>query len=576
MKRKPDFAGWVTKNDIQCSDGVIIRRDAFKHNDGTKVPLVWQHKHNDPLNVIGHILLHNRDEGVYGYGFLNGTEQGQSAKELLKHGDIDAMSIAANRIQRKGANVIHGNIFEVSLVLSGANPGATIEKVMVHSDEDDEFYEVPDEAIIYPDTVIHTDIEYEEGGSEMDNEELEHEEESEKTIGDVLKTLTDEQMAAVESLLANALADEEEPDESEEESVQQSDIIEEDESMKRNVFDGTMEQEEVITHGELNEVLTAAVNSHGKLKDAMIEHGITNIELLFPDAKYNTSEPQIYKDPNTNASKIIGGVKKVPFSKIKNLVADFTDEEARARGYIKGKEKVEQVFDLLTRSTSPQTIYKKQKLDRDDIVDITDFNIVAFIQKEMRFMLEEELARAILVGDGRQKTSPDKIKEEHIRPIINDDDFYAVKKTTASAAKAIEDIIKAMADYRGSGMPSLYAHPNFIADLKLLKANDGRFLFGDIPTEAAIASRLGVRELVPTTFMPADKFIIVNLADYTVGATKGGEVTTFDDFDIDFNQYKYLIETRCSGALLTPMSALVFTVVGEAQGQPAPAPVGDK
>lgn len=554
-KEDYDFAGWVTKNDIRCTDGVVIKHDAFKDNDQKKVPLVWNHNHSEPANVLGHVILHNQDKGVYGYGYLNNSEEAKHAKEMIQHGDISAMSIGANKIQKQGQNVVHGRIYEVSLVLAGANPGALIESVVTHSDAGDE-----ESGIIFTGNLIHSadDI--------LDH--AEGEEDMPKTIGDILDTLTEEQMSAVEALIANVVEDE---------GIEQSDEIEEDEdeeqetdkggvTMKHNVFNGPAptEKETVLQHSDIQAIFKDA-QKMGSLKEAVLEHGITNIEILFPDATVVSGAPFIYRDKRTAAQAIVGAIHKSPFSKVKTIIADLTEDSARARGYIKGAEKFEQVFSLLTRTTEPQTIYKKQKLDRDDIIDITDFNVVGFINTEMRFMLTEEIARAVLVGDGRDIASADKIKSDKIRPIISDADLYTLKADIDTPLAVIdvtvvEGIIKAMGEYEGSGSPSMYVHPSTVADLRLLRATDGHFLFGDIPSKEAIAARLGVGEIVETTIIPAKSFLITNLSDYTLGATKGGEVTTFDDFDIDYNQYKYLIETRLSGALTQPKSALYVTV----------------
>lgn len=585
---KYDFAGWVTKNDIVCSDGVVIKHNAFAINDGQKVPLVWNHDHSSPDNTLGHMILHNRDEGVYGYGFFNDTENGRGAKELLKHGDICAMSIGANKIKKQGNNVVHGRIFEVSLVLAGANPGAMIDEIVTHSEDD------TSEAIIYNGMLIHSadsELEHDdpEGGTKVDPEENkapQPEEGKEKTVGEVLDTLNDEQMAAVETLLANAVGDdgeEEEPPAPED----NNDPEDGGEEMKHNVFEGKDPKETSLLHAkkaELNAAIAdAAKNGKGTLKDiiaetlgdqseelahsvdAELQHGITNIETLFPDATSVTNAPVVFGPHNTEAEKIVNGVKKVPFARIKSHFADMTEDEARAKGYIKGNEKKEQFFSVVQRETYPQTIYKKQKLDRDDIIDITDFDIVPFINAEMRQMLNEELARAILVGDGRDNSSADKIKEDKIRPIISDNDTFVIKATFKQPADFLEAIVMNIADLRGSGNYTMYVDPKLISQVRLLKGTDGRFLSGKLPSLAELAADFGVNSIVPTEIMSGKGALIVNLNDYNLGANKGGQVTTFDDFDIDFNQYKYLIETRVSGALVLPKSALVLT-----QDQAAP------
>lgn len=584
--KKYDFAGWVTKNDVLCSDGVVIKHDAFSGNAGTTVPLVWEHDSNTPSNVLGHVELSNENQGVYGYGFFNDTDEANHAHSLIEHGDISAMSIAANHVQRasNGHDVIHGNIYEVSLVLAGANPGALIDTVVKHSDTGD-----TESGIIYTGNLIHSAddvLTKKEEDSDMKPDDEKNQQaqpsddntEDNKTIAEVYDTLTDEQKTAVAALIGMAVqsdpedddADTEEaPSDNKDEEAAPTNDEKEEKQMKHNVFESGA-QGEVLTHSDRNDILADA-KSLGTLKDSIIKHSITNVEELFPEAKNITGVPVLYHKGQGNADKIVSGVSKSPFSRVKTFVADLTPATARAKGYIKGKEKLEEVFPILTRSTEPQTVYKKQKLDRDDVVDITDFDVVAWINGEMREMLNEEIARAILVGDGREVTAEDKIKETNIRPILTDDDLYTVKKEAPDVASLIEVIIKAMADYQGSGVPSLYINPHTLADLKLLKATDGRFLFGDIPSDAAIATRLGVKEIVPTTFLAEGQMVLVNLSDYTVGSTKGGEVTSFDDFDIDFNQYKYLIETRLSGALTIPHSAIAVTVAASAENPDAEA-----
>ena len=556
-KKDYDFAGFVTKNDTLCSDGVVIKHGAFQGNDDQTVPLVWNHDHSDPMNVLGKIILHSVDTGVYGYGQFNDTPEGRNAKLMVQHGDISAMSIAANRIKRQGQNVVGGKIFEVSLVLAGANPGALIETVMNHSDDKGE------EAIIYPGTLIHSsdDVIEEDKPEEeivVNPEDKPAQPETnidpDLTVGDVLDTLDEQQMAAVEAVIGAAL-DDQQPETNDEGDEGE---------MAHNVFEG-QNQEDVLMHSDLNELLEDA-KEMGSWKAAVqsapedIQHSITNIETLFPDAKTLTDTPFLYKEQGTSAQEIVSGIRKSPFSRVKTIIADLTDDQARAKGYIKGREKLEQIFDILHRETVPQTVYKKQKLDRDDIVDITDFDIVNFVNGEMRVMLDEEIARAALVGDGRAAGAEDKIKEVNIRPIFTDDELYTIKKTATGAGDLIEVIIKALAEYQGAGQPSLYLNPALLAEFRLLKDKEGRYLFGDIPSPESMAARLGVSKIVSTTFLTPEQALVVNLSDYTFGATKGGEVTTFDDFDIDFNQYKYLIETRLSGALATPKSAIAITI----------------
>ena len=575
-KRKYDFAGWVTKNDILCADGVVIKHDAFKHNDGEKVPLVWNHDYNNPTNVLGHIVLENRDIGVYGYGFFNETDEAQNAKEMIRHGDISSMSIGARKIKRMGNDVIHGRIYEVSLVLSGANPGAMIETVVRHSDDG----EYTEEGIIHTGTLIHSSddiLEPTEG--EVDNLKDKTEDKTEteaKTIGDVVDTMNDEQKEALYALVGMAAegTDAEEGDDKAEEGDNKK---EDDELVKHNVFNPgastPAQQEEVLMHS-LNEALEYAKDKEITLKEAMshmvkndesdtLQHGINSIELLFPEAQQiGGNEPQLIRNQHTAYQEILNGVKKSPFARVKSLWADLTEDEARAKGYITGNFKKEEFFSLIKRETYPTTIYKKQKLDRDDIVDITDFNVVNFLNKEMRFMLEEEIARAILVGDGRDVGDEDKINEDRIIPIIKDNDFFTVRKTYTGVDDLPEVVLKAKKEYRGSGSPKMYMDPALLIDLKLRKKENGEYLFGKVLTDAEIAAELGVSQIVETTWMEGKGILLVNLNDYQVGTNKGGEITNFDDFDIDFNQYKYLTETRLSGALVQPKSAFHFAPSG--------------
>ena len=559
-----DFAGWVTKNDIVCADGVVIKHDAFKHNDGEKVPLVWNHDYNNPTNVLGHIILHNMDQGVYGYGFFNKTQEAMNAKEMVKHGDISSMSIGARKIKRRGNDVIHGKIYEVSLVLSGANPGAMIETVVKHSDDGDLESE---EGIIYTGNLIHSadDIikhEESEGDTKVDKEEKK----TEETIGDVVETMNDKQKEALYALIGMAV---------EATDAEESDNTKEDEKVKHNVFNNDTQgnQEEVLVHS-LNHALEFAKENEITLKEAMsymvendegdtLQHGINSIDMLFPEAKQiGGNEPQLIRNQHTAYQTILNGVKKSPFARVKSLWADLTEDEARAKGYITGNFKKEEFFSLIKRETYPTTIYKKQKLDRDDIVDITDFNVVNFLNKEMRFMLEEEIARAILVGDGREVGDDDKINEDRIIPIIKDNEFFTVRKEYTGVDDLPEVMLKAKKEYRGSGAPALYMDPALLIDLKLRKKDNGEYLFGKVLSNAEIAAELGASKIVETTWMEGKGALLVNLNDYQVGTNKGGQITNFDDFDIDFNQYKYLTETRLSGALVQPKSAFHFAPTG--------------
>lgn len=541
---KFDFSGYATKNDLKCADGRTIRHNAFKENDGQTVPLVWQHVHNTPDNVLGHALLENREDGVYTYCKFNDTPAGKNAKLLVQHGDITALSIFANKLIQKGTNVIHGAIREVSLVLSGANPGALIDNLSIaHSDGS--YADSEEEAIIYT-------------GLEISTDDLEHAEDNQngsKTVQDVFNTLNEEQKNVVYAMLAEVI------DGDLEHSNNKGGN-----NMKRNVFDQDLEQDQdtVLSHDQMKAIVEDAVK-YGSFRDSFMAHtqeyGIENIDFLFPDAKLVTNPPEWIKRDTSWVSGVLGGVKKTPFSRIKSMAADITADEARAKGYIKGTQKLEEVFPLLKRVTTPTTIYKKQKLDRDDIIDITDLDVVAWMKMEMRMMLDEEIARVILIGDGREVTDPDKISEDNIRPIAYDNDLYSHKVTVApniSGATLIETMIRNRKHYKGSGTPTLYTTDQILIDLLLIKDKIGRRLYN---TEAELASALRVKEIVVVEVMeskPSLLGIFVNLNDYTLGADKGGQISMFDDFDIDFNQYKYLMETRISGTLTRPKSALVF------------------
>ena len=546
---KYDFSGWATKNNIRCSDGRTIIKDAFAHNDGKRVPLVWNHQHNDPLNCLGHAILENRDEGVYAYGFFNDSVPGIQAKTLVEHGDVTSLSIYANQLKQDGNNVLHGEILELSLVLAGANSGAKIENVIVHG-VDGYDVELDDEAQIYmyePIVLSHAEEE------EKPKEEKKVAEEKEKTVQDVFDELTEEQKNVVYALIGAALEGKDEEDEGEEE-------------VKHNVFDNETNSQDVLSHSEMTAII-ADGKRYGTLKESALQHGIENIEYLFPEAKNVNNVPDFIQRDQGWVSKVMNGVHHTPFSRIKSMHADITGDEARALGYIKGNLKKEEVFGLLKRSTTPQTVYKKQKLDRDDVIDITDFDVVAWLKSEMRMMLNEELARAFLFGDGRSAGTDDKINEGNIRPIVKDTqaDLYAYYANVTAGADAdataknlIRAAIKARVDYRGSGNPTLFIGADMLSDMLLLEDGFGHALY---PTEAALATKLRVKEIVevPDEIIPNDFYgVIVNLNDYYVGADKGGAVSMFDDFDIDYNQQKYLIETRCSGALVKPKSAIVL------------------
>ena len=558
---KYDFSGWATRNNIKCSDGRTIRKNAFKDNDGQTVPLVWNHSHNDPTNVLGHALLENRDQGVYAYCTFNNSELGQTAKELVEHGDVTSLSIYANKLQQNGGDVIHGAIREVSLVLAGANPGAYIDSVMIHGEESDE------EAVIF----TGENISLSHAENKLQPEEKLEEEKTmpnEKTLQDVFDELTEEQKNVVYALIGQALEDA---------GVNGKD--EGDNEMKQNVFDNDeMNSGNVLSHSDMMDIISDA-KRYGSMKDSFLAHtqnyGIENVDFLFPDPETLDVPPTFIQRDMTWVQKVMNGVHHTPFSRIKSLFADITADEARAKGYIKGKMKKEEVFTLLKRTTTPTTIYKKQKMDRDDVVDITDFDVIAWLKKEMRLMLDEEIARAILIGDGRLSSSDDKINETNVRPILTDDDLYTVKAnvtvgsdaTGSEKAKAfIDAVIRSRKEYKGSGSPTLFTTEDMVTECLLLEDSIGHKLY---KSEAELATTLRVKEIVTVEVMEGvqDKNshdvagIVVNLADYNVGADKGGAVNMFDDFDIDYNQQKYLIETRCSGALVKPYSAIALAFV---------------
>lgn len=570
MEEKFDFCGWASKNNLRCSDGRIIRKDAFKHNDGETVPLVWNHDHTDPYRIVGHARLENREEGVYAYCKLNDTDLGKTARIYVEHGDITQMSIYANQLQQQGDNVIHGSIREVSLVLAGANPGAYIESIVKHGDESDE------EAVIYTGediTLIHSEeaaTEEEEVVSHADEstENTSTEEttsEKEETIADVFNTFSEKQKTVVYAMIDQAL---------EEGAKNKND--EGDESMKHNVFDQTTEtNENVLSHDAMNTIIADA-KRYGSLKESFLAHaqeyGIENIDYLFPEAKTLNNPPEFIKRDTGWVNEVMGAVHHTPFSRIKSMFADITEDDARAKGYIKGNLKKEEVFSLLKRTTTPTTIYKKQKLDRDDVVDITDFDVIAWLKTEMRMMLDEEIARAILIGDGRLASSDDKINEDNIRPVIKDSELYTVRTVVNVAHGATDDdkakatikaAVKARKNYKGSGTPTLYTTEDFLTNALLLEDTQGHRLYKN---ESDVAAAMRVSKIVTVPVMEGVKGpngkdligVIVNLKDYNVGADKGGAINMFDDFDIDYNQQKYLIETRCSGALIKPYSAIVL------------------
>ena len=597
-----DFSGWATRNDVKCSDGRTIRQDAFKDDDQQIVPLVWQHDHDSPLNVLGHAMLENRPEGVYAYGKFNNTDEALHAKELVNCGDITSLSIYANKLrQSTQGDVLHGRIREVSLVLTGANPEAKIDHLTItHSDGQ---YE--DEAIIYSGLDFMVDeLQHEDSSAESVAEEdqtLEHKEEAkmakeEKTIGEVFDTLNDEQKDAVYAVIAMAI-DESKDGKGDSDAVKHSDN-EGDDYMKYNAFDQQSAVEDnkaVLSHAEQGEIIGLAKKGKTSLKDTFLEHAYAEgaygiqartddantygIDMLFPEYKNLNNPPEWIKRDTDWVTKVMSGIHHSPFSRIKSQFADIRDDEARAKGYLKAHPKKEEVFTLLKRTTDPQTIYKKQKLDRDDVIDITDFDVVAWIKSEMRLMLDEEIARAILVGDGRLTNDDDHIAHNHVRPIWLDDALYTIRKSVTVDADAdaaiiadatIEAAIRARKDYKGTGNPTFFTTADVLTDMLLLKDGMGRRLYN---TVSELATALRVSSIVEVPVMEGLKRtvgegasakeypllgIIVNLADYNVGADKGGAINLFDDFDIDYNQMKYLIETRISGALIKPFSAIAL------------------
>ena len=650
MEKKYDFSGWATKANLKCSDGRIIRQNAFEECDGMTVPLVWNHQHNKPEEVLGHALLENREDGVYAYCSFNDTDAAQNAKLLVQHGDVNQLSIYANKLKQQGCNVIHGVIREVSLVLAGANPGAYIDSVMMHGDDSFE------EGIIYTDELIediapleHAEntkkgeekmaeetkkpeeakpetkddgeetvadvfntltekqknavyaligqaieeasgegdnkkeakMEHSNCGFKDDKKELEHakeESDKEETVADVFDTLSEKQKTVVYALIGQAL--EEASNEGDEDY--EDDEIEGGDNMKHNVFENDTNDQEVLTHADMEEIMADA-KRNGSLKDAVLQHGIEKIEYLFPDAQAIDKVPGFIKREDTWVTEIMNTVHHTPFSRIKSVFADITEADARAKGYIKGNLKAEEVFTLLKRITTPTTIYKKQKLDRDDVVDITDFDVVAWLKTEMRMMLDEEIARAVLVGDGRSSSSNDKINEQNIRPIWTDDDVYTVKALVELAADATDDAkakafiratIKSRKNYKGSGNPVMFMSEDMLTNCLLLEDTNQRVIYDTIDK---LATALRVKKIVPVPVMEnltrtvgakthELAGIYVNMMDYNIGADKGGAVNMFDDFDIDYNAQKYLIETRCSGALTVPFSAVAVEFVTDTVG----------
>ena len=627
--KKYDFGGWATKNDLKCTDGRTIRRDAFKDCDGAKVPIVWSHIHNDPEMVLGHAILENRPEGVYAYGYFNDTPKGELAKKLVAHGDIESLSIWANQLKQKSGDVLHGVIKEVSLVTAGANPGAFIDSLLLaHGAEG--YEESDDEAIITTGEFLdlfHADKEDDEEDKEEEptdkaeeketKDEMKAEEkpskgdqkmaeekkvnsnpktEDDETVEDVFNTLTDKQKTVVYALIGEALKDAGVDEDKEDEGDK--------EDMKHNVFEGAERNGNYLSHEDMSMIFSDAKRL-GSLKDAVESHleggvlahaddeedvwastenmdyGVAGLNYLFPDARAINNVPEFVRRDNDWVKVVMDGTHHTPFSRIKSVFANITEDEARAKGYIKGRMKKNEVFSLLKRSTDPQTIYKKQKMDRDDVLDITDFDVVAWLKAEMRMMLDEEIARAVLIGDGRLPSDDDHIKEDHIRPIATDKDLYTIKAAVAAGSSSedlaknmIKAAIRARKDYKGSGQPIMFTSEALLTEMMLLEDGLGHPLYVD---EAALARRMRVSRIVPCPVLDnytidgkAVYGIIVNLNDYNIGADKGGEVNMFDDFDIDYNQQKYLIETRISGALIRPYSAIVLKAATTTTGEEDP------
>ena len=612
-----DFAGWVTKNNVRCADGKIIRHDAFKDQDGTKVPLVWMHQHGGIENVLGNVLLQNRPEGVYGYGSLNDSEAADMARIVLKHDDVTAMSIYANNLTRQGNNVTHGTIREVSLVLAGANPGATIDEVVIHDagyEDDLFFFNAEDNTLrhsddgdilfepIEDDTISHADDDTSKEDDVADEKKpastdaSEDESSDDKTLKEIFDGMTEEQKTVVYALIGQAM------DQKSSDDTDDTDNSDEEDNVKHNVFDTTdnaTTDSDVLVHDAMTEIIEGAKGGYSMKRifnDYVAEHsndgygdalmhaatyGVEPIDMLFPEPKAMATKPEFISRDMGWVPMLMNRVHHTPFSRIKSVFADITEDDARARGYMKGKLKKEEVFTLLKRTTTPTTIYKKQKMDRDDVIDITDFDVIAWLKAEMRTMLDEEIARAVLIGDGRSTASDDKINENNIRPIWKDEELYTIQATIETEgtetpddlAKAfIRTAIKSRKDYKGSGNPILFTTEDFLTDMLLLEDKIGHPLYDSVEK---LATKLRVSQIVTVEVMENQTRqvegknrtlmgIIVNPQDYNIGADRGGAINMFDDFDIDYNQQKYLIETRCSGALIKPFSAIAIESVPKA------------
>jgi len=580
---KFDFSGWATKNDLTCSDGRTIKHNAFKENDGQRVPLVWQHGHNAVDNVLGHALLENRDEGVYAYCALNDTSAADNARKLVKHGDVKALSIYANRLDQRGGDVIHGNIVEVSMVLSGANPGALIDNVALeHSDGS--WTESEDEAIIYSGlTLSHDSGDITEDTESMNDDEVYDEDEG-MTVADVLETLDDDQRLAVAALIEEISGDVDDEDEDYDDDVEEDDDYEEDAEhgdsggdtlMHSNIFEGDALRNvgPRLSHAEEEQIFAEARMPGMTLRTAVLAHaadyGIKNPELLFPDATNQDPEPQRIMRENSWVAKVLQGSKHTPFSRVKTQWSNLTADDLRAKGYVKASRKKDVVYEVANRKTEPTTVYNKTKIDRDDVLDITTFNVVAWMQQNLRYSLEEELARAVLIGDGRQVSDENKIKEANIRPIWTDDELFSHKvliDKDAKTADIIDAVRRSRKFYKGSGSPVLFTTNAFVCDMLEIKDLNQRYVY---ETKQAVANALNVTDVIEVEVMEGAKRevngktqnllgIIVNMQDYTMGSDKGGETSFFEQFDIDFNQQKYLLEARCSGALTKYKSAIVI------------------